>query len=294
MPDVASTKIYIKSSPQHKVDVFLNGTKVSPLNYDGSDTNKARTVTIKRWFGVDIDVKRKNNTVLAVLKDKSGKEIARKTHNVHFSSRPASAELLVDESVLIADGTTTPVIALKVKDEDGFPMRANTHGYFTIENNKYSIKTQDAIDYDLSDLNESLSGTYKYQIEENGIARIELNPTTQSGQVKLNLRFTDFKSSNKTTEISAWLKPALREWIMVGIAEGTLAHKRLSGNMQTLKDLDKSEKFSKRGRVAFFAKGQIKGKYLLTIAYDTHKQNREVGSQLNGNIDPDAVLHYLR
>ncbi|MGK0272808.1 MAG: putative repeat protein (TIGR01451 family) [Cocleimonas sp.] len=288
VPAVASTKIYIKSSPHHKVDVFLNGKKVNPLNYDGSDTNKERTVTIKRWFGVDIDIKKKNNTLLAILKDKSGKEISRKTHNIHFSSSPASAELITDESVLIADGKTTPIIILKVKDEDGFPMRANTHGYFTIENNKYSVKTQNTNESDVRDLNESLSGTYKYEIEENGIARIELNPTTQSGQVKLNLQFTGSKSNTKNTEVTAWLKPALREWIMVGIAEGTLAHKRLSGNMRALKDLDKVEDFSKRGRVAFFAKGQVKGKYLLTIAYDTHKHDREVGSQLNGNINPDA------
>ena len=180
-----------------------------------------------------------------------------------------------------------------IKDEHGFPMRANTDGYFTIENGLYSIKTQNNDEDLLSDLNENRTRGYQYQIEDGGIARIELNPTTQSGEIKLNLEFNSSRKNKsdtkrKTTEISAWLKPALREWIMVGIAEGTLAHKRLSGNMRALKDLDKSDKFSKRGRVAFFAKGQVKGKYLLTIAYDTHKTDREVGSQLNGNIDPDA------
>ena len=288
VPAVASTKIFIKHSPKQKVEVFLNDTKVSALNYDGSDTNKERTVTIRRWFGVDIDIKKKNNTLLAILKDKSGKEIARKTHNIHFSSNPASAKILEDQSVLIADGKTTPVITLQIKDEDGFPMRANTHGYFTLENNRYTVKTHNTDDSNVRELNKDLSGSYKYEIEENGIARIELNPTTQSGQVKLKLQFTDSNTKKSDTEISAWLKPALREWIMVGIAEGTLAHKKLSGNMQSLKDLDKSDDFSKRGRVAFFAKGQVKGKYLLTVAYDTHKNHREVGSQLNGNIDPDA------
>jgi len=285
VPDVASTKIFVKHSPQHTVDMLLNGAKVSPLNYDGSDTNKARTVTIRRWLGVDIDIKNKNNTLLAILKDKSGKEIARKTHNIHFSSNPASAKLLEERSILIADGKTTPVITLQVKDEDGFPMRANTHGYFTIENNSYSIKSNN--NEDIIELNKLQSGQYKYDIKENGIAQIELNPTTQSGQVKLKLQFTDSKNSKKS-EISAWLKPALREWILVGLAEGTLAHRNLSGNMEALKDLDKADKFSKRGRLAFFAKGQVKGKYLLTLAYDTHKQNRQIGNQLNGNIDPDA------
>ncbi|WP_299873760.1 hypothetical protein [uncultured Cocleimonas sp.] len=293
VPAIGSINIFIKNSPQHKVEVILNGKKVSPLNYDGSNTNKKRTVAVRRWKGVDIDVKRKNNTLLVILKDKSGKEISRKTHNIHFSTNPVSAQLLKDKSVLIADGKTTPVIALLIKDEEGFPLRANTNGYFTLENSKYRIKTQNTNEETINDLNETNTGRYKYQIEEGGIARIELNPTTQSGEIKLNLEFSSSGknysgTNNKSTKISAWLKPALREWIMVGIAEGTLAHKRLSGNMQALKDLDKSDKFSKRGRVAFFAKGQVKGKYLLTAAYDTHKQDREVGSQLNGNIDPDA------
>ncbi len=294
VPAIASTKIIVKSSPKHRVEVFLNGKKVSALNYNGSHTNKARTVTIRRWVGVDINIVDRNNTLLVILKDKAGKEIARKTRNIHFSSNPASAELLKEQSILIADGKTTPVIALRIKDEEGFPMRANTHGYFTLKNNRYSVKTL-TNNTGERNLNESLSGSYKYLIEEDGIARIELNPTTQSGEVKLNLSFTE-SGNNKATktnsksnsDISVWLKPALRKWIMVGIAEGTLAHKKLSGNMQSLKDLDKSDEFYKRGRIAFFAKGQVKGKYLLTLAYDTHKQDREVGSQLNGNIDPDA------
>jgi len=288
VPAIGSTNIFVKHSPSHKVEVLLNNKKISAINYDGSHTNKARTVTVKRWKGVDINVDKTNNTLLVILKDKSGKELKRKTHNIHFSSNPASAELLEDQSILIADGKTSPIIAIRVKDEDGFPMRANTSGYFSIVNNNYSVKTQTDNKGEISDLNESTGGNYKYTIEEGGIARIQLNPTTQSGKIELNLQFKQSRSSKKNYEISAWLKPALRDWIMVGIAEGTLAHKRLSGNMSALKDLDKIEDFSERGRVAFFAKGQVKGKYLLTIAYDTHKKDREVGSQLNGNIDPDA------
>ncbi len=283
VPAVASTKIYIKSAPKYKVDVFLNGKPVSALNYDGSDTNKARTATIRRWFGVDIDINKRNNMLLAILKDKSGKEIARKTHSIHFSSKPNTAEFLEDQSILIADGKTTPVITLRIKDEDGFPMRANTHGYFTLKNSPYSIKTQSDNNGDLN-LNESLSGSYKYQIEEGGITHIELNPTTQSGEIQLELKFS--KSNQKT--ITTWLKPQLRDWILVGLAEGTVAYKTVSGNLKTLNDLDKTDKFYKRGRIAFFAKGKIKGKYLLTLAYDSHKKKQEAGSQLQGDINPDA------
>lgn len=283
VPTVASTKVVVQSSPKHKVEVLLNQKQVSPLNYDGSDTNKARTVTIRRWLGLDLDIKQRDNTLLVIIKDASGKEIARKTRNIHFSGIPASAELLPERSHLIADGKSTPAIAIRVKDEDGFPMRRNTHGYFTLDHSQFQVKTLNDDNDDLN-LNESIAGAHKYTIGKDGIALIELNPTTQSGEVKLNLQF----SGKKEQPITAWLKPHLREWIVVGLAEGTLAHKSVSGNMETLKDLDKDDSFYKRGRIAFFAKGRIKGKYLLTMAYDTHKKKSEVGSQLDGNIDPDS------
>ena len=283
VPPVASTKIVVKSSPQHHVDVFLNGKKVNPLNYDGSETNKARTVVIRRWVGVDIDIHKKNNTLLVITKDKSGKEVARKTHNIHFSSAPASAEFVPELSVLIADGKTAPIIALRIKDKDGFPMRANTQGYYSIDNNRFQAQGTESESNNDTRLNRSSSGN-KYQIGANGIAKIKLQPTTQSGEIKLKLKFTD--SNDKV--IRAWLKPKLREWILVGLAEGTLAHNTLSGNMKTLSDLDASDTFKKNGRIAFFAKGKVKGKYLLTVAYDTHKQKQKIGDQLEGNIDPDA------
>ncbi len=306
VPDIASTKIIVKSPAKQRIEVLLNGKKVNPLNYDGSDTNKARTVTIRRWVGVDIDTKKRNNTLLVILKNKKGKELARKTHNIHFSGKPASARFLPEQSYLIADGKTIPVIALQVFDEDGFPMRANTHGYFTLEDSNYQVKTL-AENKDRLNLNESLGGSYKYLIGKDGIARIKLNPTTQSGELKLHLHFnksrnvsgsrstisrgSQDKQNNRIGNekiISVWLKPHLRKWIMVGVAEGTLGYSMLSGNLQALKEQDKSERFYKRGRIAFFAKGRIKGKYLLTLAYDTHKKKQKVGAQLDGNIDPDA------
>ena len=284
VPAVASTKILIKSSSQHKVEVFLNGKEVSPLNYNGSKTNLARTVTIRRWKGVDVNIKNRNNTLLVVTKDKSGTEISRKTHNIHFSGEATSADFLTEESKLVADGKTIPIIALLPRDEDGFRLRTGSHGYFNLQNNKFQIKTLDSSAADTVNLNESLTGNYKYHVEADGIARIAFNPTTQSGEVELKLKFPEGKSKT----IKAWLKPQLRDWILVGLAEGTLAHNKLSGNMTSLTALDKSDSFSKRGRVSFYAQGQVKGKYLLTVAYDTHKQKQEVGSQLNGNIDPDA------
>lgn len=286
VPRISSTSILIKSSSQQRVEILLNGKKVNGLNYDGSKSNKSNGTVLHRWKGVDLDIKNRDNTLLVILKDKSGKELARKTHNIHFSGKIASAKFLEEKSVLVADGKTVPVIALKIKDEDGFPMRANTHGYFTLRDNRFQVKTlSESIDE--LNINGENNGKYKYHIEENGIAYIRLNPTSQSGEFKINVELSD----NKTKEITTWLTPKLRKWILVGLAEGTLAHKTLSGNMQALKAADKDKVFTKNGRVAFFAKGRIKGKFLLTAAYDSHKQNKNINKledETNNNIDPDA------
>ncbi|MEE9309555.1 MAG: hypothetical protein V3U64_00900, partial [Cocleimonas sp.] len=283
VPDVASTKIMVKSDPQYKVDVLLNGKKVSGLNYDGSQTNKSRTAVIRRWKGVDLNIKDRNNILLVILKDKSGKEVARKTHVIHFSGEAHSVEYLAEESTLVADGKTIPVIAIRPKDKEGFRLRTGSHGYFTLENTQFQVKTISET-VDTLNLNEPISGAYKYHVEADGIARIALNPTTQSGKASLTFTFTEAKHK----PLHVWLKPKLREWILVGLAEGTLAHNTLTGNMSSLTALDETEGYTKQGRIAFYAQGKVKGKYLLTVAYDTHKAKQKVGAQLNGNIDPDA------
>jgi hypothetical protein len=53
-----------------------------------------------------------------------------------------------------------------------------------------------------------------------------------------------------------------RDWILVGIAEGTAAYNTISGNMETASAADREEGFDQDGRVAFFAKGRIKGDFL--------------------------------
>ena len=282
VPAIASTKIAIKYSPKNKIKLRLNGKPISMLNYDGGVTNTLGTLTIRRWRGVDINTKQRNNSLTAILLDKNGKEIDRKTHIIHFSGTPSSVDYLEKESLLIADGKSVPIITIRVKDEDGFPMRANTHGYFSLKNSDYQSKQDDEESMD----DASIKGKHKYYIKQGGIAQIKLTPTSRSGKVSL-----DIILGNKTQTINVWLKPKLRNWILVGIAEGTLAHRKLTGNMRSLADKGITENYQ-QGRIALFAKGRVKGDYLLTLSYDTAKKqgnpNNEKGAELGGNIDPEA------
>ena len=78
--------------------------------------------------------------------------------------------------------------------------------------------------------------------------------------------------ANVIQEIEVFVEPENREWILVGLAEGSVAHNKISGNMENLDAADLEESFND-GRVSFFAKGMIKSDWLMTIAYDTKKRD---------------------
>jgi hypothetical protein len=89
-------------------------------------------------------------------------------------------------------------------------------------------------------------------------------------------------------EVRAWLQPELRDWILVGLAEGTVGYNTVSGNMENLDADDHEEDFYQDGRMAFFAKGKVKGKWLLTAAYDSGRERADSDNGLFQTIDPDT------
>ena len=283
VPAISTIKIAVQYPPKNRLKVLLNDEEVSPINLEGTSSNKDKTVGISRWTGVDI--KQKNNTLTAVLTDKSGKELKRIERHVHFTERSIKASLVKSESVLLADGRNQPVIAIRLEDKDGFTPRPRTHGFYSLEHDHWKVVETDSGDQnDRVELNKSQDGKYEYKVSDDGLVRVRLEPTARSGIVIVNVPLDD----GETATIRAWLQPALRDWIMVGYAKGTVGYQTLSGNLETLSDLDQEEGRYQEGRVSFFAKGRVKGKYLLTLAYDSDKQIGEVGEQLNGTIDPDA------
>ncbi|PWQ97940.1 isopeptide-forming domain-containing fimbrial protein [Leucothrix arctica] len=283
VPSISSIKIAVKYPSKQRIKVLLNETEVSALNLEGTDTNKEKTFTIKSWKGVDL--KQKNNTLTAILLNSSGKELKRTSHHIHFTEKSIKATLVREESSLVANGKSRPVIAIRLEDEDGFTPRPGTHGFFSLGNDHWTVvdKTSED-DRAVAELNSSKDGNYEYVVSDDGLVRIELEPSSRSGEVIIDMPLSD----DEDGRVRAWLQPELRDWIMVGFAKGTLGYKTLSGNMQTLSDLDQEKGRYTEGEVSFFAKGRVKGDYLLTVAYDSNKEDGEVGDQLNGVVDPDA------
>ena len=283
VPSIGSIKVAIQHEKAQVVELAVNGNAVSALSFDGTALNDAQTVALSRWRGVDLV--NGDNELVAKIHDAQGKLVWQGKRVVHFGGSPVRAEIDKAASRLIADGRTRPVIALRMFDKYGKPARAGTIATFSVDSPYRSWWEVEQLDD-----NQILSvGSREPQVEvrEQGLALVELEPTTVAGNVMLRLRFNE----RQNDEIKVWLSPSARDWILVGIAEGTAAYNTISGNMETASAADRDEGFDQDGRVAFFAKGRIKGDFLLTMAYDSAREKKEARDRLNGTIEPDR--YYL-
>ncbi|MEM7252180.1 MAG: hypothetical protein AAF493_12215 [Pseudomonadota bacterium] len=280
-PAIPAVKAILKHRSNHRVELFLNRESVSPLNFDGSIRSPGNALSLSTWRGLDlIDGP---NRLVAVLRDQHGAEVARLVRDIHYAAVPVRAELVTERSTLVADGLTRPTVVIRLLDEHGMPVRP---GVITRPVIDPPHRTQQAIDrLDENPVAGVGFGGSEYAVESNGTIAIDLAPTTQPGNATLRFRF----NGQPEQVIRAWLKPRPREWILVGLAETTFSQRMLSGNQQTAagEDLDENLFPARDGRVAFFAKGTVRGDWLLPLSNDSDREPRRDTQRLGQLIDPD-------
>jgi uncharacterized repeat protein (TIGR01451 family) len=275
-PGVPSLKIAIEHLPAQHVTLTVNGRPVSELNFDGVETNDAGTVALSRWRGVDL-VDGDNRLVATVHSDDGG-AVQELTRVVRYGAGGVRAELVAEQSLLTADGRTEPVIALRVFDASGQPARPGTLGGYSVDppyRTAWEVATLRDNPLLVANRREPT-----FAVGDDGIVRLALEPTVQTGTVVVRLKFNERQSQ----EIRAWLTPEQRDWILVGIAEGTAAYTRLNA---ALEPVGVEDGYTSDGRIAFFAKGRVKGSTLLTIAYDSARDRAAAEQRLFGAIEPD-------
>ena len=76
-----------------------------------------------------------------------------------------------------------------------------------------------------------------------------------------------------------------RYMFLVALADVTLSNNSVSGSIVPAGTDDKYDGFITEGRLAFYLKGKVKGKYLITAQADTHEQ--EISRLFNGFLDSD-------
>jgi len=277
-PRVKALRVAIKHHAGQRVELSVNGMAVNPLSFDGTKKSANGTIRVSTWRGIEIE--ERTNIFEARVLDRDGKLIQQLERKVHYAGSPLHAELLKDRSIFVADGVTRPVIAVRLTDRDGKAARHGMVGDFAVP-----APYAPAIEIDAQQANQLAGlerGAPVWRVEgDEGIAYIELAPTTASGSLSISFPFRDGEVE-RTQRIATWLDPGDRPWTVVGFAAGTLGFNTLDERLEDL--VDEDDNFNVDGRIALYAKGRVTGKWLMTLAYDSDKEEDE--TRFQGVIDP--------
>ena len=284
-PSKPSTHIGIKHGKNQKISLMLNGRPVSDLNYAGKDGNADRSVLISRWRGVDILEGR--NEIVATVRNLEGQVLKTLTEEISFVKNISRAIAMPDQSTLVADGRTPPIVAIRMEDEAGRPVHAGRITTIDLEPpyRLYDETGENSLIEQTHDLVAPLSARRDFSIGVDGILKVKLEPTLRTGKVTVIATL----DNGRRVPIYMYLEPEKRDWILVGLAEGSVGYDDISGNAEALGELTGTD-VVRDGRVAFFAKGLIKGNWLMTLAVDTskHKQTDGTDGDFLEEIDPNA------
>ena len=278
-PRARAIRVAIKHLPAQTVRLRVNGVPADALAFDGVGRNAAGTVAVSIWRGVPLE--RRETRLVAEVRNADGSVAATLDRVVRYSGAPIRAELLRDRSILVADGVVRPVIAMRLTDRDGRPVRHGVTGDFEVPAPYYPAVEADAQQA------RQLAGLERarpfWRVEgDDGIAYVELEPTTASGTLSLRFDFRD-GTIHRAQRLEAWLDPGNRPWTIVGLAAGTVGFNRLRGRME---ELVGRGRVMTDGRLALYATGRTRGRWLLTLAYDSDRRERD--ARFGGTIDPNS------
>jgi uncharacterized repeat protein (TIGR01451 family) len=278
-PRAPVLRVVIKHLPGQTIALSLNGAPVDALARDQGDGNGQ--VAIAKWTGLPL--KDGDNLLAAAVSDSRGQLVTTLRRTVHYANVAANVEYLRDRSRPVADGINRPVIAVRLTDRAGKPVRAGTPAAFRIDQ-PYAA----AVEAEAQQAKPlaGLDGAHPFGrvIGDDGVALIALEPTAQAGAARMSF---DFARDGQTrhVEIRPWLQAAARDWVVVGFGAGTAGYDILSGKARKTSGLRRHDGFTD-GQIAFYAKGRIKGSWLLTMAYDSARK-ADPDRGLLGTIDPD-------
>jgi len=281
-PSLPSTHVGIKHAKGQRVVIRLNDRDLANYYFQGSDSSTNGDVKISRWRGLPLQDGR--NVFLADIYNQDGTKAETLREEIWYVKDIARAIPVPDQSVLVADGRTSPVVAIRMEDQSGRPVHSGRITTINLEppyrlldesgDNRLREQTQE--------LAAPLSNRRQFSVGADGILRVELEPTLRTGKVTVIATL----DTGRQVPIYMYLEPEKRDWILVGLAEGTAALQDVEGNLSSFGG--DADDVVTDGRVAFFAKGLIKGDWLLTLAVDTDRRRGGRDGEFAGEIDPNA------
>lgn len=288
-PSKPSINVGIKHPIGARVVLRVNGRPVDAANLIARDTDTLRTVMISRYKGVDILPG--ENVMSATITTANGDVLDVVEARIAYVEEISRAAAVVSESILVADGRTAPVLAIRLEDNAGRAVHAGREARISIPS-PYRLRSEARNDqFGPSEIENitALGGDNRLFVEQDGVLRLQLEPTLQTGPLTAQVTLDD----GRVVPVEFYIRPEKRDWVVVGLAETTIANERIRENMVGLAGsqsagVTRLTETSADGRVAFFAKGMIKGEWLMTVALDTDKARGARDGDFLSEIDPNA------
>lgn len=116
-PRAPAVRVVFRHRPGLTVRLLVDGKPVDQTAFDGTAKSPGGRFAVSMWRGVPL---LNETTVLtAETLDAQGTVQARHNRTVFFTSQPARVELVADQSLLVADGVSRPVVMVRITDRHG-------------------------------------------------------------------------------------------------------------------------------------------------------------------------------
>ncbi len=267
--------VVVKHLKNDKVSVKINSENVPDMLFNKVSSNKALGVYISQWGAIGL--REGLNTFEIIIRDSANRVVKKIERVIYYSNISYQAQFIEEKSDLNADGISPINLAFKITNKEGRPVRKGVRIAYRVNRPFVPLEIVEALQRDdTTSLNQQSSEMEV--INDEGLAYVELAPSSKVSQIRTTMNIRPFYNQ----EFLTWIKPDVQDWIVVGFAENTFGHKTLKTN--GIFDSDEARKIS--GQARLYAKGRIKGEWIATIAYDSHKDAKRRDS-FGALIDPN-------
>lgn len=241
-------------------------TVILLVNGEAIDSTTVRPDGVFEFIGIPVPEGPVKYTV--VNRFRNGKEFTA-VRTIHRLGSPASIEITMPSNALFADGAKVTMTA-KVFDKWGVQLQ---DGYFV-------TMLADSVLTEVSDIDSSSYGAQARL--QNGVASFTFRSPSQAAMARAEFR-VDNAVKREVIEFNTPVLPLM----IVGSADASATNLATAGDLSVVKNNNKIDAgFHSAGRLAFYGRGTVWDKYLLTASYDNERRQRD---RLFKDLDPDVL-----
>jgi uncharacterized repeat protein (TIGR01451 family) len=257
---IRSTSLIVTGHSGIDFKLSVNGKPIADSHVGSVVVSNEKSVSAILWVAIPLETG--ENKVEVAGYDAFGNIRQTQTITLSVPGKMEVLKLSAFPKELPADAVSKSTITLALFDHDGLPVLMRE--FLTIKTTSGKLQGEDK--------DPEMPG-HQIVVSE-GIASLEL---IASDKVEDAIVTATIGSAGKIIgEVKVSFLPALRDMMAVGILDGKINLRNFKGNIMPVEASDSfKETLTADSRAAFYLKGKILGKALLTVAYNSDKDEKD-------------------